>query len=68
MNVKSALTCVQLYLEALPEDKGQWINKTNELRARYEKIKETVRAPLCGRFPQHHGEIHTVAGEFQPTT
>ncbi|KAK1880313.1 TBC1 domain family member 5, partial [Dissostichus eleginoides] len=33
--------CWKLYLEALPEDKGQWINKTNELRARYEKIKET---------------------------
>ncbi|XP_019946238.2 TBC1 domain family member 5 isoform X2 [Paralichthys olivaceus] len=33
--------CWKLYLEALPEDKGQWINKTKELRARYEKIKET---------------------------
>nr|XP_033950443.1 LOW QUALITY PROTEIN: TBC1 domain family member 5 [Pseudochaenichthys georgianus] len=33
--------CWKLYLEALPEDKDQWINKTNELRARYEKIKET---------------------------
>uniref|UniRef100_A0A8C9Z970 TBC1 domain family member 5 n=1 Tax=Sander lucioperca TaxID=283035 RepID=A0A8C9Z970_SANLU len=33
--------CWKLYLEALPEDKGQWINKTNELRAQYEKIKET---------------------------
>uniref|UniRef100_A0A7N6A301 TBC1 domain family member 5 n=1 Tax=Anabas testudineus TaxID=64144 RepID=A0A7N6A301_ANATE len=33
--------CVcQLYLEALPEDKEQWINKTKELRAQYEKIKE----------------------------
>lgn len=42
--------CLQLYLEALPEDKSQWINKTKELRAQYEKIKETVRGPLCGRF------------------
>ncbi|XP_030002540.1 TBC1 domain family member 5 isoform X2 [Sphaeramia orbicularis] len=33
--------CWKLYLEALPEDKGQWINKTKELRAQYEKIKET---------------------------
>ncbi|KAM3858304.1 TBC1 domain family member 5 [Diretmus argenteus] len=33
--------CWKLYLEALPEDKSQWINKTKELRARYEKIKET---------------------------
>uniref|UniRef100_A0A8C7XYX4 TBC1 domain family, member 5 n=1 Tax=Oryzias sinensis TaxID=183150 RepID=A0A8C7XYX4_9TELE len=32
--------CWKLYLEVLPEDKGQWINKTNELRAQYEKIKE----------------------------
>ncbi|XP_029022954.1 TBC1 domain family member 5 isoform X2 [Betta splendens] len=32
--------CWKLYLEALPEDKGQWINKTKELRAQYEKIKE----------------------------
>lgn len=44
--------CLQLYLEALPEDKGQWINKTKELRAQYEKIKETVRVPLCD-YPQH---------------
>ncbi|XP_055013307.1 LOW QUALITY PROTEIN: TBC1 domain family member 5 [Boleophthalmus pectinirostris] len=33
--------CWKLYLEALPEDKNQWINKTQELRAQYEKIKET---------------------------
>uniref|UniRef100_A0A672GCH0 Rab-GAP TBC domain-containing protein n=1 Tax=Salarias fasciatus TaxID=181472 RepID=A0A672GCH0_SALFA len=33
--------CWKLYLEALPEDKNQWINKTKELRAQYEKIKET---------------------------
>ncbi|XP_047461270.1 TBC1 domain family member 5 isoform X2 [Mugil cephalus] len=33
--------CWKLYLEALPEDKSQWINKTQELRAQYEKIKET---------------------------
>lgn len=33
--------CWKLYLEALPEDKGQWINKTKELRSQYEKIKET---------------------------
>ncbi|XP_069032275.1 TBC1 domain family member 5 isoform X2 [Embiotoca jacksoni] len=33
--------CWKLYLEALPEDKGQWINKSRELRAQYEKIKET---------------------------
>ncbi|XP_038580203.1 TBC1 domain family member 5 isoform X3 [Micropterus salmoides] len=32
--------CWKLYLEALPEDKDQWINKTQELRAQYEKIKE----------------------------
>uniref|UniRef100_A0A7N6BTW2 Rab-GAP TBC domain-containing protein n=1 Tax=Anabas testudineus TaxID=64144 RepID=A0A7N6BTW2_ANATE len=32
--------CWKLYLEALPEDKEQWINKTKELRAQYEKIKE----------------------------
>ncbi|XP_072226865.1 TBC1 domain family member 5 isoform X1 [Leuresthes tenuis] len=32
--------CWKLYLEALPEDKGQWINKTKELRGQYEKIKE----------------------------
>ncbi|KAM3595672.1 uncharacterized protein V6R79_000991 [Siganus canaliculatus] len=32
--------CWKLYLEALPEDKGQWINKTKELRSQYEKIKE----------------------------
>ncbi|XP_056270697.1 TBC1 domain family member 5 isoform X3 [Pseudoliparis swirei] len=33
--------CWKLYLEALPEDKAQWINKTKEHRAHYEKIKET---------------------------
>ncbi|XP_070777449.1 TBC1 domain family member 5 isoform X2 [Enoplosus armatus] len=33
--------CWKLYLEALPEDKDQWINKTKELRGQYEKIKET---------------------------
>ncbi|CAL9694237.1 unnamed protein product [Knipowitschia caucasica] len=33
--------CWKLYLEALPEDKSQWINKTKELRAQYEKIKDT---------------------------
>ncbi|KAM9384306.1 TBC1 domain family member 5 isoform 2-T4 [Pholidichthys leucotaenia] len=32
--------CWKLYLEVLPEDKGQWLNKTKELRAQYEKIKE----------------------------
>ncbi|XP_061838478.1 TBC1 domain family member 5 isoform X1 [Nerophis lumbriciformis] len=32
--------CWKLYLEALPEDSSQWINKTRELRAQYEKIKE----------------------------
>uniref|UniRef100_A0A8D3BZ19 TBC1 domain family member 5 n=1 Tax=Scophthalmus maximus TaxID=52904 RepID=A0A8D3BZ19_SCOMX len=32
--------CWKLYLEVLPEDKGQWINQTKELRAKYEKIKE----------------------------
>lgn len=45
------LSC-QLYLEALPEDKSQWINKTKELRGRYEKIKEMVRVPPCGQFSQ----------------
>uniref|UniRef100_A0A674E5G8 TBC1 domain family member 5 n=1 Tax=Salmo trutta TaxID=8032 RepID=A0A674E5G8_SALTR len=33
--------CWKLYLEVLPEDKSQWINKTKELRSQYEKIKET---------------------------
>lgn len=47
-----SLSVCQLYLEALPEDKGQWINKTKELRGRYEKIKETVRAPPCGQCSQ----------------
>ncbi|MEQ2159310.1 hypothetical protein GOODEAATRI_021556, partial [Goodea atripinnis] len=32
--------CLQLYLEVLPEDKGQWIKRTKEHRAQYEKIKE----------------------------
>uniref|UniRef100_A0A8C8MIQ8 TBC1 domain family member 5 n=1 Tax=Oncorhynchus tshawytscha TaxID=74940 RepID=A0A8C8MIQ8_ONCTS len=32
--------CWKLYLEVLPEDKSQWINKTKELRSQYEKIKE----------------------------
>ncbi|KAL4629690.1 TBC1 domain family member 5 isoform X2 [Arapaima gigas] len=32
--------CWKLYLDVLPEDKSQWINKTKELRAQYEKIKE----------------------------
>uniref|UniRef100_A0A4W4DQL7 TBC1 domain family member 5 n=1 Tax=Electrophorus electricus TaxID=8005 RepID=A0A4W4DQL7_ELEEL len=32
--------CWKLYLDILPEDKSQWINKTKELRAQYEKIKE----------------------------
>ncbi|KAG9331258.1 hypothetical protein JZ751_019567 [Albula glossodonta] len=33
--------CWKLYLDVLPEDKSQWINKTKELRGQYEKIKET---------------------------
>ncbi|XP_066571790.1 TBC1 domain family member 5 isoform X2 [Amia ocellicauda] len=33
--------CWKLYLDVLPEDKSQWINKTMELRTQYEKIKET---------------------------
>ncbi|XP_061110617.1 LOW QUALITY PROTEIN: TBC1 domain family member 5 [Conger conger] len=33
--------CWKLYLDILPEDKNQWINKTKELRAQYERIKET---------------------------
>nr|XP_040044010.1 TBC1 domain family member 5 isoform X1 [Gasterosteus aculeatus aculeatus]XP_040044012.1 TBC1 domain family member 5 isoform X1 [Gasterosteus aculeatus aculeatus] len=33
--------CWKLYLEALPEERSQWINKTKEHRAHYEKIKET---------------------------
>ncbi|KAM4550658.1 TBC1 domain family member 5 isoform 1-T1 [Fundulus diaphanus] len=32
--------CWKLYLEVLPEDKGQWIKRTKEHRAQYEKIKE----------------------------
>lgn len=44
--------CVcQLYLEALPEDKEQWINKTKELRAQYEKIKEMVRTLWLKEVP-----------------
>ncbi|KAJ8267328.1 hypothetical protein COCON_G00125000 [Conger conger] len=41
--------CWKLYLDILPEDKNQWINKTKELRAQYERIKETdlmVNNPL----------------------
>lgn len=45
--------CLQLYLEVLPEDKSQWISKTKELRTKYEKIKETVRAPSSGHIPPH---------------
>lgn len=45
--------CLQLYLEVLPEDKSQWISKTQELRSHYEKIKETVRAPPSGHIPPH---------------
>ncbi|KAI4881199.1 hypothetical protein NFI96_015601, partial [Prochilodus magdalenae] len=33
--------CWKLYLDILPEDKSQWINKTKEFRAQYEQIKET---------------------------
>ncbi|XP_022521028.2 TBC1 domain family member 5 isoform X1 [Astyanax mexicanus] len=33
--------CWKLYLDILPEDKSQWINKTREFRAQYEQIKET---------------------------
>eukprot|EP00062_Callorhinchus_milii_P012556 gi/632959718/ref/XP_007895783.1/ PREDICTED: TBC1 domain family member 5 isoform X2 [Callorhinchus milii] len=33
--------CWKLFLDALPEDKKQWLNKTAELRAHYEQIKET---------------------------
>ncbi|KAJ8273875.1 hypothetical protein GJAV_G00106480 [Gymnothorax javanicus] len=33
--------CWKLYLEVLPEDRTQWINKSKELRAQYESIKET---------------------------
>ncbi|XP_062900132.1 TBC1 domain family member 5 isoform X1 [Mobula hypostoma] len=32
--------CWKLFLEALPEDKKQWLNKTAELRSHYEQIKE----------------------------
>ncbi|XP_059900224.1 TBC1 domain family member 5 isoform X2 [Gadus macrocephalus] len=32
--------CWKLYLEVLPEDKGEWINRSKEVRAQYEKIKE----------------------------
>lgn len=41
---------LQLYLEVLPEGKEQWISRTKEFRAQYEKIKEMVRVPsprLC---------------------
>uniref|UniRef100_A0A673HYK0 TBC1 domain family member 5 n=1 Tax=Sinocyclocheilus rhinocerous TaxID=307959 RepID=A0A673HYK0_9TELE len=33
--------CWKVYLDGLPEDKTQWISRTKELRAQYEKIKET---------------------------
>ncbi|KAK1172990.1 TBC1 domain family member 5-like isoform X1 [Acipenser oxyrinchus oxyrinchus] len=33
--------CWKLYLDVLPEDKSQWINKTVELRAQYDRIKQT---------------------------
>ncbi|XP_072303378.1 TBC1 domain family member 5 [Eucyclogobius newberryi] len=33
--------CWKLYLEALPEDKSQWIHRSQQLRADYEKIKDT---------------------------
>ncbi|XP_064410951.1 TBC1 domain family member 5 isoform X1 [Latimeria chalumnae] len=33
--------CWKLYLNVLPEDKRQWINKTVELRMWYKQIKET---------------------------
>uniref|UniRef100_A0A8C2K1I5 TBC1 domain family member 5 n=1 Tax=Cyprinus carpio TaxID=7962 RepID=A0A8C2K1I5_CYPCA len=33
--------CWKLYLDVLPEDKTQWIRRTKEHRAQYEKIKET---------------------------
>ncbi|KAK6491328.1 TBC1 domain family member 5-like isoform X1 [Huso huso] len=33
--------CWKLYLDVLPEDKSQWMNKTVELRAQYDKIKQT---------------------------
>ncbi|XP_058608725.1 TBC1 domain family member 5 isoform X2 [Onychostoma macrolepis] len=33
--------CWKLYLDVLPEDKAQWISRTKEHRAHYEKIKET---------------------------
>ncbi|XP_034016498.1 TBC1 domain family member 5 isoform X2 [Thalassophryne amazonica] len=32
--------CWKLYVEVLPEDRSQWINKAKEFRTRYEKIKE----------------------------
>ncbi|XP_068189309.1 TBC1 domain family member 5 isoform X2 [Antennarius striatus] len=45
--------CWKLYLEALPEEKGQWINKTKELRNQYEKIKEThITNPRKGKGQQ----------------
>uniref|UniRef100_A0A8C5G434 TBC1 domain family member 5 n=1 Tax=Gouania willdenowi TaxID=441366 RepID=A0A8C5G434_GOUWI len=40
-NSRFRSVCWKLYLGALPEDKGQWINTTKEFRAQYEKIKET---------------------------
>lgn len=32
--------CWKLYLDVLPEDKAQWISRTKDHRAQYEKIKE----------------------------
>lgn len=52
----------QLYLEALPEERSQWINKTKEHRAHYEKIKETVRVPPCGRFSRRHENMLSAVG------
>ncbi|XP_067862188.1 TBC1 domain family member 5 isoform X4 [Heptranchias perlo] len=33
--------CWKLFLDVLPEDKKQWLNKIAELRSHYEQIKET---------------------------
>ncbi|XP_041105009.1 TBC1 domain family member 5-like isoform X2 [Polyodon spathula] len=40
-NSRYRSVCWKLYLDALPEDKSQWMNKTVELRALYDKIKQT---------------------------
>ncbi|XP_067867959.1 TBC1 domain family member 5 isoform X3 [Heterodontus francisci] len=32
--------CWKLFMDVLPEDKQQWLNKISELRSRYEQIKE----------------------------